>query len=191
MVSGVPPDYFSSTGQLWGNPIYRWDSFGMYSAACFVFSFALPSLAARIGRKGVHALCLICGSLGLLSVAVIHDKWLLFVSLAGVGIAWASILSMPYAILSGSLPPEKTGTYMGIFNFFITLPEIIASLAFGSIMNALLGNNRLLAVIGGGFFLILAAILVSRVRIQRLRRPWRVERRWRLVPLVERQLQVT
>jgi len=80
-----------------------------------------------------------------------------------VGIAWASILSMPYAILSGSLPPEKTGTYMGIFNFFITLPEIIASLAFGSIMNAL-GNNRLLAVIGGGFFLILAAILVSRVR---------------------------
>jgi maltose/moltooligosaccharide transporter len=83
--------------------------------------------------------------------------------MAGVGIAWASILSMPYAILSGSLPPERTGIYMGIFNFFITLPEIIASLAFGSIMNAL-GNNRLWAVIGGGFFLILAAILVSRVR---------------------------
>jgi maltose/moltooligosaccharide transporter len=137
--------------------------FGIYSAVCFVFSFALPWLAARIGRRGVHAACLICGAAGLLSVAVIHDKWLLFASMAGVGIAWASILSMPYAILSGSLPPEKTGTYMGIFNFFITLPEIIASLAFGSIMNAL-GNNRLLAVIGGGFFLILAAILVSRVR---------------------------
>ena len=153
--------------------------FGMYSAVCFVFSFALPWLAARIGRKGLHAACLICGAAGLLSVAVIHDKWLLFVSMAGVGIAWASILSMPYAILSGSLPPEKTGTYMGIFNFFITLPEIIASLAFGWIMNTLLGNNRLLAVIGGGLFLIVAAILVSaRSRYTRLRRQWRIRRRW-------------
>jgi len=137
--------------------------FGMYSAVCFVFSFALPWLAARIGRKAVHASCLLCGALGLLSVGLVHDKWLLFLSMTGVGIAWASILSMPYAILSGALPPEKTGTYMGIFNFFITLPEIIASLAFGWVMNALLGNNRLLAVIGGGFFLILAAALVARV----------------------------
>jgi len=137
--------------------------FGMYSAVCFVFSFALPWLAARIGRKGVHAACLIAGALGLLSVATIHDKWLLFFSITGVGIAWASILSMPYAILSGSLPPDKTGMYMGIFNFFITLPEIIASLAFGWIMNALLGNNRLLALIGGGVFLMVAAGLMSRV----------------------------
>ena len=71
---------------------------------------------------------------------------------------------MPYAILSGSLPPEKTGIYIGIFNVFITLPEIIASLAFRWVMNTLLGNNRLLAVIGGGLFLIIAAMLVSRVR---------------------------
>ena len=138
--------------------------FGMYSAVCFVFSFALPWLAARLGRRGVHAACLICGAFGLLSVAIIHDKWLLLLSMTGVGIAWASTLAMPYAILSGSLPPEKTGMYMGIFNFFITLPEIIASLAFGWIMKALLGNDRLLAVIGGGFFLMLAAILVARVR---------------------------
>ena len=127
--------------------------FGMYSAVYFAFSFALPWLAARIGRKGVHAACLVCGGLGLLSVGAIHDKWLLFGSMIGVGIAWASILSMPYAILSGSLPPAKTGMYMGIFNFFITLPEIIASLAFGWIMNTLIGNNRLLAVVGGGFSL--------------------------------------
>jgi maltose/moltooligosaccharide transporter len=138
--------------------------FGVYSAVCFVFSFGLPKLAARLGRKGVHAACLTCGALGLLSVAVIHDKWLLFLAMTGVGIAWASILSMPYTILSGSLPPEKTGMYMGIFNFFITLPEIMASLAFGWVMNTMLGNNRLLAVTGGGFFLMLAAILVVRVR---------------------------
>jgi maltose/moltooligosaccharide transporter len=138
--------------------------FGMYSAVCFVFSFALPWLAARIGRKGVHAACLICGAIGLLSVAVIQDKWLLLLSMIGVGIAWASILSMPYAILSGSLPPERTGVYMGIFNFFITLPEIMASLAFGWVMNTLLGNNRLYAVMGGGLFLIVAAALTARVR---------------------------
>ena len=84
--------------------------------------------------------------------------------MTGVGIAWASILSMPYGMLSGSLPPENTGLYMGIFNFFITLPEIIASLAFGWVMNTLLGNNRLLAVIGGGVFLIVAAILTMQVR---------------------------
>jgi len=138
--------------------------FGMYSAVCFAFSFALPFLAARLGRKGTHALCLLCGALGLLSVALIHDQRLLLLSMVGVGIAWASTLSMPYAILSGSIPPEKTGIYMGIFNFFITLPEIIASLAFGWVMNNLLGNNRLYAVIGGGFFFILAALLVVRVR---------------------------
>jgi len=138
--------------------------FGMYSAVCFVFSFALPYLAAKLGRKGTHALCLLCGALGLLSVALIHDQWLLLLSMVGVGIAWASTLSMPYAILSGSVPPEKTGIYMGIFNFFITLPEIIASAAFGWVMNNLLGNNRLYAVIGGGFFFILAAVLVVRVR---------------------------
>ena len=80
--------------------------------------------------------------------------------MVGVGIAWASILSMPYAILSGSLPPGKTGIYMGIFNFFIVLPEILASLGFGWVMNHLLGNNRLYAVIAGGGFLILAALLV-------------------------------
>ncbi|MEO8593225.1 MAG: MFS transporter [Candidatus Solibacter sp.] len=138
--------------------------FGVYSAVCFAFSFTLPWLAARMGRKAVHAACLTCGALGLLSVAMIHDRLLLFLSMTGVGIAWASILSMPYAILSGALPPEKTGTYMGIFNFFITLPEIIASLAFGWIMNALLGNNRLMPLVGGGVFLLVAAILTTFVR---------------------------
>ncbi len=138
--------------------------FAMYSAVCFVFSFALPSMAAKFGRKGTHAICLLCGALGLLSVGVIHDKWFLLLSMTGVGIAWASIISMPYAILSGSLPPEKTGIYMGIFNFFIKLPEIVASPAFGWAMNHLLGNNRLAAVTGGGVFLMLAAILVSRVK---------------------------
>ena len=137
--------------------------FGMYSLVCFFFSFALPAIARKLGRKTTHSLCLLCGAAGLLSVGIIHDKWLLLLSMTGVGIAWASTLSMPYAVLSSSLPPDKTGVYMGIFNFFIVIPEILASLCFGWIMNHLLGNNRILAVVAGGVFMIIAAILMQRV----------------------------
>ncbi len=138
--------------------------FGLYSAVCFVFAFLLPRLAAALGRRATHSLCLIAGAAGLLSVAVIHDKYLLLLSMVGVGIAWASILSMPYAILAGSLPTERMGVYMGIFNFFIVIPEIAASLGFGWVMAHLLGNNRLSAVIAGGVFMLVAALLVFRVR---------------------------
>jgi maltose/moltooligosaccharide transporter len=151
------------------SPLYRqgveWAGicFAMYSAVTFVFAFALPRLAGAIGRKSTHSLCLVCGALGLLSVAVIHHPWMLLLSMAGIGIAWASILSMPYALLSGSLPANRTGVYMGIFNFFIVIPEIVASLFFGWVMLHLLGNNRLAAVVAGGAFLLLAAVLVQRV----------------------------
>ena len=84
--------------------------------------------------------------------------------MTGVGIAWASILSMPYAMLSGSIPAQKIGIYMGIFNFFIVLPEIIASLSFGWIMQNWLNNDRLLAVMTGGILMILAALLSLRVK---------------------------
>ena len=83
--------------------------------------------------------------------------------MVGVGIAWASTLSMPYSVLAGSLPKEKTGVYMGIFNFFIVTPEIIASLFFGWVMNHMLRNNRLTAVVAGGCFMLIAALLMQRV----------------------------
>jgi maltose/moltooligosaccharide transporter len=137
--------------------------FGMYSLVCFGFSFALPALARKFGRKGTHALCLICGGLGLLSVAVIHNKMLLLLSMTGVGVGWASTLSMPYSILGGSLPEGKTGVYMGIFNSFVVIPEILVSLGFGWIMGHLLGNNRSAAVVAGGVFFLLAAVLMHRV----------------------------
>jgi maltose/moltooligosaccharide transporter len=154
---------------------------GAYSAVCFAVSFALPSLARKFGRKTTHSVCLVAGGLGLLSVVLIpnhdlasftlplagavtlHGKHLLFLSMAGVGIAWASILSMPYAILAGSLPANRTGVYMGIFNFFIVIPEIVASLFFGWVMLHVLGNNRLAAVVAGGVFLLIAAALTQRV----------------------------
>ncbi len=137
--------------------------FGAYSAVCFGFAFFLPPIARRRGRKGTHAICLLAGAAGLLSVTVITNPTLLLLSMVGVGIAWASTLSMPYSILAGSIPPGRTGVYMGIFNFFIVIPEIIASLGFGWVMSHLLHNNRMAAVVAGGAFLALAALLVTRV----------------------------
>jgi maltose/moltooligosaccharide transporter len=148
-----------SAGVEWGGLC-----FSMYSVVTFFFSFLLVSLAQRFSHKTIHTVCLLAGAAGLLSVAVIHDKWLLLVSMAGVGIAWASILSMPYAILAGALPPQRTGLFMGIFNLFIVLPEIGASLGFGWVMNHLLNNNRLAAVVAGGVFLAIAAGLVRFVQ---------------------------
>jgi maltose/moltooligosaccharide transporter len=137
--------------------------FATYSAVCFAFSFLLPSIAASIGRKATHALCLLCGAAGLLAVGVIHSPLPLLLSMTGVGIAWASVLSMPYSILAGALPPGRTGVYMGIFNFFIVIPEILASLFLGWVMVHLLDNSRLSAVVAGGVFLAVAAALVQRV----------------------------
>ena len=154
-----PHSVLYTQGVAWGGYC-----FAMYSAVCFLFAFALPGMAARLGRKATHSLCLLCGAAGLMSVAVIHNKWLLLGSMVGVGIAWASTLAMPYAILAGSLPAEKTGIYMGIFNFFIVTPEIVASLGFGWVMAHVLGNNRLLAVVAGGVFFVVAAALMQRVR---------------------------
>jgi len=139
---------------------------------CFAFSFALLPLARRLGRRLTHAVCLTAGALGLVSVAAIDDKYLLLLPMVGVGMAWASTLAMPYAILAGALPHGKTGIYMGIFNFFIVIPEILAALGFGSLLERLLtddstlvmhlgGDNRLAVVVIGGFSLAVAAALCS------------------------------
>src|SRR5262249_39721486 len=130
-----------------------------YNIITVVFAFVLPFIVGRLGRKKTHSLCLLCGAIGLISVAFVTNKYYLFACMTGVGIAWASILSLPYAMLSGVLPEDKIGVYMGIFNFFIVLPEIIASLGFGWIMKHVLHNDRLLAVEIGGVLMALAALI--------------------------------
>lgn len=137
-----------------------------YNLVTFFFALAIPFLAKKLSKKVTHAICLTAGGLGLLSVGMVTEPWMLFVSMTGVGIAWASILSMPYAMLGQSLPKEKVGVYMGIFNFFIVLPEIIASLGFGWVMEHLLGNDRLMAVMVGGVLMLWAAMLSLRVKEQ-------------------------
>lgn len=143
--------------------------FAIYSAVTFVFAMVLPRIADAMGRKMTHVFCLACGGVGLLSVAVIHNQWLLFVPMMGVGIAWASILSMPYAVLVGALPPDRYGVYMGVFNAFIVMPEIIAGACFNRVVNFLIPrlpasiDVRLAVVMIGGGALLLAALLMLRV----------------------------
>ncbi len=127
----------------------------------FAFSFTIPFWVARLGKKWTHTLCLLLGGVGLISVNFIQVPWMLYISMGLVGIAWASILSMPYSLLAGFIPQEKTGIYMGIFNFFIVLPEIIAALSFGKIMEQYLDNDRLLAVLIGGLLLCAAAVVCA------------------------------
>lgn len=150
-----PQSELYAEGVAWGNIC-----FGFYSLVTFLFAFQIPKLAASFGKRKVHSICLIAGGIGLLSVGAIENQYLLFLSMGGVGIAWASILSMPYAILAPNLPPEKMGIYMGIFNFFIVIPEILATLFFGWVMNELLGNNRLYAVMLGGAMLLVASVAI-------------------------------
>ncbi len=130
-----------------------------YNVVAFIFALIIPLIANKIGRKLTHSVCLFCGAAGLIAVGFITNKYMLYGCMVGVGIAWSSILSMPYAMLAGSLPEDKIGVYMGIFNFFIVLPEIIASLFFGWIMSNLLDNNRMLAVQIGGALMIIAGLL--------------------------------
>ncbi|HEY1582028.1 MAG TPA: MFS transporter [Chthoniobacterales bacterium] len=137
------------------------------NAVTFLVAFLLLAFVARMNRRHIHSLCLLCGAVGLISVGFIHgveNRGWLHLSLGLVGIAWASILSMPYAILAGALPPEKTGVYMGIFNFFIVLPEIVAALFFDRMIGSVLRNSQVAAVMVGGGFLLLAAVLVQFVR---------------------------
>lgn len=161
--AAVARNIFHATSET--DPLYgEGTNFGgltlsFYNAIAFAFAFVLPFIAKGLGRKLTHSICLLCGAIGLFSVAFIQNKYMLFGSMAGVGIAWASILSMPYAMLSKVLPENKIGLYMGIFNFFIVLPEIIASLGFKWIMNHVLNNDRLAAVQVGGGLMVIAALI--------------------------------
>jgi len=134
--------------------------FAIYNGFAALTAFVLPWIAKRTSRKAVHMISLVVGGLSLMSFYVIKDPMLLLLSEVGIGLAWASILSMPYAILAGALPPHKTGIYMGIFNFFIVIPQITAAGLLGFIMRTFFGNEAVFALIVGGVSMLLAAALV-------------------------------
>ncbi|MEK6480037.1 MFS transporter [Catalinimonas sp. 4WD22] len=135
--------------------------FAVYNGFSALLAFMLPKLALSMGRKKVHALSLIVGGLSLISIFFISDPTILLLSMLGVGLAWASILTMPYAILAGSLPASKMGIYMGIFNFFIVIPQIIASSTLGYISRTFFDNHGIYVLMLGGAAMILAGFMVT------------------------------
>ena len=128
-------------------------------AALFAF-FLLPLLARHIGRKYTHALCLTLGGIGFISIFFITNQYMLLLSMVCIGVAWASILSMPYAMLTGSLPAHKMGVYMGIFNYFIVIPQILATSILGFLVTHYFNGDVIKALVLGGFTLLVAAVSV-------------------------------
>ena len=137
--------------------------FTVYNGIAALVAFILPVIARKTSRKFTHFLALIMGGLGLLSFYFITNPGLLLISMIGVGIAWASILSMPYAMLSSALPPEKMGYYMGVFNFFIVIPQLIAATILGFMVGKLFHNDPVYALVVGGCSMIFAALLTLKV----------------------------
>jgi len=136
------------------------NAFGIYNGVGALYALCLTPMSRIFGRKITHALSLLAGGIGLLSIFFAHNAWDLYISMIGIGLAWASILSMPYVILSSSIPAGKMGIYMGIFNFFITLPQIVNGVFGGWIMKHIFGNQPIYSIVLAGFCLITAAISV-------------------------------
>lgn len=134
--------------------------FAVYNGFAALVAFLLPVIARYTNRKITHSISLVAGGLGLISIIIFHTPHLLIISMLGVGLAWASILAMPYAILTGSLPSKKMGTYMGIFNFFIVIPQILAASILGFFVRDIFGGESIYALVTGGISMFIAAALI-------------------------------
>jgi maltose/moltooligosaccharide transporter len=134
--------------------------FGVYNGVAMVYALLLPSIARLIGRKGTHAVSLIAGGVGLIAIYFISDPTALIYPMIGIGLAWGSILAMPYAILAPALPARKMGIYMGIFNIFITLPQIVNGVFGGPVVKRIFDSQAIYALLMSGVFLLIAAASV-------------------------------
>lgn len=155
---GLSPDDthsadFNKAGDLTGS------LFGSYNFYAIFFAFALTPIAKFIGKKQTHALALVCGGLGLISMYLIKDIHYLWISMIGLGFAWASILAMPYAMLIDSIPQKKMGVYMGIFNFFIVIPQIINGIFGGPIVSSVFGKQAIDYIVVGGICMLIGAVV--------------------------------
>ena len=134
--------------------------FSVYNGTAALWAFFILWIAKKINRKPTHAISLLVGGLSFLSIIFIKSQYLLIVPFVGIGLVWASILAMPYAILTGALPSNKMGTYMGIFNFFIVIPQILAASILGFLLKTFFNNHAIYALVIGGVSLIIAAIAI-------------------------------
>lgn len=138
--------------------------FGIYNAVSAIYALFLPKMARRFGQKTTHAFSLAIGGLALCSIYFITDPNWLILSMLGVGVAWGSILAMPYSILSDSVPAKKMGIYMGLFNFFITFPQIVSGLTGGFIIKYLFGGQAIFGLVVAGVLMLLGALSVRRIK---------------------------
>ncbi|MFM2138001.1 MAG: hypothetical protein RJA57_308, partial [Bacteroidota bacterium] len=138
--------------------------FACYNGFAALFAFLLPIMSRRFSRPVTHLLSLLAGGAGLISFFFFRDADLLLVSMAGVGLAWCSILAMPYALLTKALPPQKMGVYMGIFNFFIVIPQILAATVLGMFTRHLFNGEAIYTILVGGCSMILAGLLTLRIK---------------------------
>lgn len=134
--------------------------FGVYNLVAAIYALLLPAIAKKIGRKLTHSVSLLLGGVSLMSIYLIQDPQMLLIPMVGIGIAWGSILAMPYAILAGSLPARKMGIYMGIFNFFITIPQILNGIIGGPIVKRFYDSQAIYAIVFAGICLLIAAASV-------------------------------
>jgi maltose/moltooligosaccharide transporter len=137
--------------------------FAAYNGFAAIAAMVIPLVTARIGRRRAHLVNLWLGGSGLIAFLFIDDPRLLLVAMVGVGVAWASILSLPYAMLSGAVPPAKMGIYMGIFNFFIVIPQIMAASVLGILVRVGFGGESIYALVTGGALMVLAGLATLRV----------------------------
>ena len=135
--------------------------FMVYNAVSFATAFLLPYIAKYLGKKNTHMISLIIGGLGLISLLYIKSATMLLVPMIGIGLAWSSVLTIPYSILSGALPANKMGFYMGVFNFFIVIPQLIAAAALGPMVKALFNGQSVYALVIGGVSMVIAGLLTQ------------------------------
>jgi maltose/moltooligosaccharide transporter len=143
----------------WVGVLFAW-----YNGFAALFAFLLPVLSKKYSRPITHMIALIAGGLGLISFYLFKNENYLIISMAGIGFAWASILAMPYAILTKSLRQKKMGVYMGIFNFFIVLPQILAATLLGIFTKSIFSGNAIYTIVLGGCSMLVAAFLSMRLR---------------------------
>ncbi|MDE3073748.1 MAG: MFS transporter, partial [Pseudomonadota bacterium] len=137
---------------------------GFYNFIAFAAAIAMMPLARRMGPQRLHAACLLTGGAGLLGLPLIHDPWLLFLPMLGLGLSWGSMMGNPYAMLAGSIPADRVGVYMGIFNGFIVLPMLLQIVTIPLLYHRVLGDDPENVIRLAGLGLLIAALLTLRVR---------------------------
>ncbi len=161
--SGIAQNSFGSTDTT--SKVYQdagdWVGvmFMVYNGVSAVTAFLLPMLAKKISRRYTHLICLVIGGIGLISMLFIDNKFMLLLPMVGVGLAWSSTLTIPYAILAGALPAHRMGFYMGVFNFFIVIPQIVAAAILGFFLKSFFNDEAIYALVIGGVSMIIAGLL--------------------------------